>query len=93
MRNMSYIHLQLGFVYKNPSLEPSIGGFNVDGFFTQFAERANHTALFGSEYGPPTYDAVWAMALALNRTWQKMQQTGTHLFPLFPNATIPSLNV
>ena len=71
-----------GVSYKNPIEETSIGGYTASQFAAAFLERANYSMPNGSDYAPPTYDAVWAAALALNRTLQKMEAKGIVLFRL-----------
>ena len=68
-----------GNSYINPILEPSIGGMNAEEFTTLLNERANHSALHGLDWTPPAYDVVWAAALALNLTVDKMKQRGTSI--------------
>ena len=64
-------------LYTNAVLETSIGGINVDEFWDSYGKRINSSGLVGTDYAPPCYDSVWAAALALNKTVDKMKQKGT----------------
>ena len=45
-------------------------------FKAMYLERVNKSELYGLQYAPPAYDAVWAAALALNTTVHPMEQKG-----------------
>lgn len=62
--------------YENPILEESIGGINTKEFAEEFARRSNYSNFFASNFGPAAYDSVWAAALTLNKTIEKMQLKG-----------------
>ena len=57
-------------------MEESVGGLNINQFLELYNEALNHTTPFGMAYAPPTYDAVWALALGLNKTVTKMADMG-----------------
>lgn len=60
----------------NPAAEKGVAGLNVEEFLNLYYEQSNYTKPYGWEYAGPVYDAVWALALALNSTVQKMMQNG-----------------
>ena len=65
-----------GDYFGNPIIEQSIGGLDVNQFNKIYLAKFNEPIPFGTMYGPTAYDAVWAFALAFNRTLQKMEQLG-----------------
>ena len=65
-----------GISYLNPLSQPSIGGLDAEEFIELFQRAANDLDIVGANFAPTSYDAVWAAALALNRTLQKMEQMG-----------------
>ena len=65
-----------GMSYENPILQTSIGGIDGQEFNKIFAERSNYSDWFGIDFAPSSYDSIWAAALALNKTVQKMKDKG-----------------
>ena len=60
----------------NPIVETSIGGIDGEEFVAMFQERANSSHMYGQEFGPTAYDAVWTIALGLNTTQHKLSKDG-----------------
>ncbi|ELT87738.1 hypothetical protein CAPTEDRAFT_22448, partial [Capitella teleta] len=65
-----------GMSYENPILEKSIGGIDSEDFKRIFNQRSNYSDWTGKDFGPAAYDSIWAAALALNRTIDKMENHG-----------------
>ena len=66
-----------GAIFLNPHLdEISVSGLSAQEFLDIYNERTNRSQPLGTNFAPNAYDAVWALALALNRTVQKMTALG-----------------
>lgn len=57
-------------------LEAGVANMTSGGFMTEYLNRSGGDVLFGSKYAPQTYDGVWVIALALNKTMQKLEAAG-----------------
>ena len=66
----------IGDYFGNPIIEPSIAGLDVNEFNNIYLGKFSEPLPFGTMYGPTAYDAVWSLALAFNKTLQKMEQLG-----------------
>ena len=75
MKKCKYI--PAGSYHLNPTIEPSIGGLNVNEFLDLYNQTVNYELPYGNAYAPSSYDAVWALALALNTTLSRMHNLGT----------------
>ena len=53
-----------------------MSGLTAQEYLDIFNERTNYSKPFGQAYAPLAFDAVWAIALALNTTVQKMAALG-----------------
>ena len=69
-------YLCTGDYFGNPIIEPSIGGLDVNQFNKIYLSKFSGPVPNGAMFAPVAYDAVWAFALAFNRTLQKMEQLG-----------------
>ena len=61
----------------NPANEqPSVGGLTPQQFVDEFNQRTNYSKASAFYLAPFAYDAVWAVALALNHTLMKLESSG-----------------
>ncbi len=65
-----------GDVTRNPISKPTISGITPEQFDQLYDIRTNYTSPFGSNLVSQAYDAVWAMALALNATENQLIEMG-----------------
>ena len=65
--------------YENPILEKSIGEIDTVEFKQLFDQRSNYSEWFAENFAPAAYDSIWAAALALNMTIEKMAARGTSM--------------
>ena len=65
-----------GITYQNPDDTPSNGGITPDEFMNVITGGSSDSDHYGLDYAPPSYDAVWAAALALNMTQTQMTHIG-----------------
>ena len=75
---MTYIS---GSTFINPNLyETTVSGLTAQEFLDIFNLKTNNSKPVGTTHAAMTFDAVWAIALALNRTVQKMDVLGTNIY-------------
>ncbi|KAK7491340.1 hypothetical protein BaRGS_00017441, partial [Batillaria attramentaria] len=63
--------------FLNPYPERSVSGWLPSEFVTEYEARVGWASLPGDHVAPLGFDAVWAIALALNNTMQKLEEMGS----------------
>ena len=63
-------------IHISPLNEQTIGGMFPQDFDSLVANRTNNTKFVGHSMMPKTYDAVWALSLALNATMTHLTNSG-----------------
>ena len=61
-------YMAVGDMVFNPSMQPGIARITSQQFLGLYNDRTNRRQPHGSNLVSQTYDAIWAMALALNET-------------------------
>ena len=69
-------YLKVSDLALNPSGQAGIAGITPAEFMELYNERTNYTHPLGSDLVTMSYDAVWAVALALNATEIQLIATG-----------------
>ena len=60
----------------SPDPEPGISGINSMEYTEEYDERTNHERPHASNMAPMMFDAIWALALALNETEIDLREMG-----------------
>ena len=68
--------LLTGVVYLNPREEKGLAGITAQQFLKIYNERVDYRSLNGDSMVGQGFDAAWAVALALNRTQQILEERG-----------------
>ncbi|XP_041354156.1 gamma-aminobutyric acid type B receptor subunit 1-like [Gigantopelta aegis] len=64
-------------IHISPLNEKTIGGIVPRDFFSLLDKRTNSKKFIGHAFLPKTYDAVWALSLALNATMTNLTHSGS----------------
>ena len=81
-------HFLTGIYFKNQKEEKGMAGMTVSEFDERYRGRSDYTPDFQiyEFLANPTYDVVWASALALNCTVRVLKERGKRRFNIFPYA-------
>ena len=69
-------YLRVSDLTLNPFGQAGMAGITPAEFMELYNERTNNTHPLGSDLVATSYDAIWAMALALNATETQLIATG-----------------
>ncbi|XP_064408032.1 gamma-aminobutyric acid type B receptor subunit 1 [Latimeria chalumnae] len=72
-------HLTTEIVMLNPENTRSISGLTSQGFIKQLRQRLKPDEMGGYQEAPLAYDAIWALALALNKTAHELSKRDMRL--------------
>ena len=70
------IIFNLGIVYLNPEPERGVSGILPQEFLKEYREFTHYQNLFADFKHGQSYDAVWTIALALNKTINDLRESG-----------------
>ena len=73
-------HMLPGDVTLDPTNARSIAGITASEFAALYQEKTNYTSPFGTNLVAQIYDAVWAMALALDAAERELIQSGKYIY-------------
>ena len=65
-----------GDVTRHPESAPGISGMTPEDFNMLYDQKTNYTSPFATNLVTQAYDAIWAMALALNATENRLIEMG-----------------
>ena len=72
-------YIASGDLVQSPSTTPGISGYTHAQFESLYNERVGNVALAGANLKAQGYDAIWAMALALNQTQTWLSNNGNYM--------------
>ncbi len=78
MEHVAEGHFRPGDILRNPTSEQGFSGITPEEFNQMYNIRTNYTSPFGTSVVSQAYDAVWAMALALNATENQLIEIGRY---------------
>ena len=67
-------HFATSRLKMSPVDEPTISGFTPSELLAQYKDRTNGEKLYGEDWAPLGYDVIWAAALTINDTLNKLNE-------------------
>lgn len=70
--------LYMGMTFENPLNEKGLSGVNYTGLMELYDDAAEGREISGREKVPTYYDALWTVALALDKAVTALDETGLY---------------